>query len=90
MADLGLYDVDFNGYTTQMQLSDGDAKGYGDRAKRVGSVKKTEPVPVFHGAQVDEGDAVSSSTAKGADGDEDDAKKAAKPAANKARTADNK
>jgi len=90
MADLGLYDVDLNGYTTQMQLSDDDAKGYGGRAKRVGSVKKTEPVPVFHGAQVDEGDeGDAGSTAKGAEGD-DAEKKAAKPPANKARTAGNK
>lgn len=52
MADLGLYDVEINGYRTQMQLTEDDAEAlYPDNAKKVGSVDVAEPVPVHHGAQ---------------------------------------
>lgn len=42
MADLNVYDVAFGDFKTQMQLSDEDAKSYGDRASKVVSAKPGE------------------------------------------------
>ena len=53
MAEMNLYDVEFKGFTTQMKLSDEDAEGYGDRAKKVGKVKPAQPVPVASGSHAD-------------------------------------
>ena len=40
MAELNLYDVDFGDFPTQIKLSDEDAKAYGDRASKVGSIER--------------------------------------------------
>jgi len=46
MADLKTYEVTVNGHTTTMQLSEEDAKAYGDNARPVGGgTAPTQPAP---------------------------------------------
>lgn len=97
MAELNLYDVDFGDFPTQIKLSDEDAKAYGDRASKVGSVDVRRAIKTHHGIQIEGSDPYASS---GEVPDEDsdknrkavddpDQKKAPAPA-NKSRSAASK
>jgi hypothetical protein len=46
VADLALYDVQHRNFTTQLKLSEEEAESYGDRAKKVGSVKPAVRQPI--------------------------------------------
>lgn len=95
MAELSMYEVQYPSGTTRQKLSEDDAKVFGDRAKRVGEVKKLSPVEVSRPGYADDSSNVESVPPKAPEADrpagepvrpEVDEKRAADPK-NKARAA---
>lgn len=92
MAELAMYEVEYRAGTTRQKLSEEDAKVFGDRAKKVGGVKKLSPVEVSRPGYADDSSNVESVAPKAPEpkADEKSDEKVADAPKNKARSAANK
>lgn len=85
MAELGLYEVQHRGITTQIKMTEEDAETYGDQAKRIGDVKPAERQPVTQPPWANTSSEVQSETTPS---QEEAEKKKAPARRNKARSTD--